>query len=71
MQLDFDANNAININKVAHITRMFTTLRVDLIFKLGSDCVATSGLSKFFSVESKKGEVGDILWAMMDPAVGV
>jgi len=50
---------------------MFTTHRVDLIFKLGSDCVATSGLRKLFSIESKKGEVGDILWAMMDPAVGV
>jgi hypothetical protein len=51
---------------------MFTTHRVDLIFEIGADCVVTSGPSNFSSIESRKGEVGgDILWAKMDPAVGV
>lgn len=50
---------------------MFTTHRVDLIFKVGADCVATAEPSKFSFIESKQGELDSSLWAKTDPAVGV
>lgn len=50
---------------------MLTTQKVDLIFKAGADFVATAEPSKFSCIGSRKWEVGDILWAKMDPAVGV
>lgn len=50
---------------------MLTKHRVDLIFKDGADCLAKAVPSKFSFIESRKGELGDILWAKRDPDVGV
>lgn len=50
---------------------MFTIQKVVLIFKAGADCVAAAEPSKFSCIESKLRELGAILWAKMDPAVGV
>ena len=51
---------------------MSTKHKVVLIFKAGADLVKTDETSKGSSTESKtRGEKGDILWANIDPAVGV
>lgn len=50
----------------------FTKHRVFFIFKSGADCVETVEASKGSSVEARTwGEVGVIIWAKRDPAVGV
>lgn len=71
MWLDTNADTVIVIYKPSGRTRTSTKQRVFLIFKVGADWVAATEPSKFSCIESKIGELGVILWAKMDPAVGV